>query len=141
MALTFHLDIVSAEALIFSGPATQVIVPGKAGELCILARHAPLLGKLRPGLVRLADQFDRPQEFFISSGFLEVQRSNVTILADTVLRTPEMDEAAARAAIERTRTALAAHPSVADYDRLKTELNMELALLRVIDQIRRKGRS
>lgn len=45
-----------------------MIVPDKAGELCILARHAPLLGKLRPGLVRLADQFSRPQELFISSG-------------------------------------------------------------------------
>lgn len=138
MALTFHLDIVSAEALIFSGPATQVIVPGKAGELCILARHAPLLGKLRPGLVRLADQFGQPQELFISSGYLEVQPDTVTILADTVLRTPEMDEASARAAMERTRTALAAHPSAADYDRLKAELNMELALLRVIEQIRRQ---
>ncbi len=140
MALTFHLDIVSAEALIFSGPATQVIVPGAAGELCVLARHAPLLGKLRPGLLRLADQFDQPQELFISSGYLEVLPQSVTILADTVLRTPEMDEAAARAAVERTRDALAAQPSAADYDRLKAELNMELALLRAIDQIRRQAR-
>ena len=140
MALTFHLDIVSAEALIFSGPATQVIVPGAAGELCVLARHAPLLGKLRPGLLRLADQFDQPQELFISSGYLEVLPHTVTILADTVLRTPQMDEAAARAAVERTRDALAAQPSAADYDRLKAELNMELALLRAIDQIRRQSR-
>jgi len=43
VALTFHLDIVSAEALIFSGPATRLVVPGKMGELCILAPHAPLL--------------------------------------------------------------------------------------------------
>ena len=140
MTLTFHLDIVSAEALIFSGPATQLIAPGKAGELCILARHAPLLGELRPGLVRLADQFDRPQELFVSSGYLEVLPYAVTILADTVLRTPQMDEAAARAAVERTRVALSAQPSAADYDRLKAELNMELALLRAIDQIRRQAR-
>lgn len=140
MALTFHLDIVSAEALIFSGPATRLIAPGKAGELCVLARHAPLLAELRPGLVRLADQFDQPQELFVSSGYLEVLPHTVTILADTVLRTPQMDEAAARAAVERTRVALAAQPSTADYDRLKAELNMELALLRAIDQIRRQAR-
>ncbi len=139
MALTFHLDIVSAEALIFSGPASKVIVPGKAGELCILARHAPLLAELRPGLVRLANQFDQQQELFVSSGYLEAQPHAVTILADTVLRTPEMDEAAARAAVERTRDALAAQPSPADYERLKAELNMELALLRAIDQIRRQA--
>lgn len=140
MALTFNLDIVSAEALIFSGPASKVIVPGKAGELCILARHAPLLAELRPGLVRLANQFDQQQELFVSSGYLEAQPHSVTILADTVLRTPEMDEAAARAAVGRTRDALAAQPSPADYERLKAELNMELALLRAIDQIRRQSR-
>ena len=140
MALTFHLDIVSAEALIYAGPATQVIVPGKVGELCVLARHAPLLAELRPGLVRLADQFGRRQELFVSSGYLEVLPYAVTILADTVVRTPEMNEAAARAAVERTRNALAAQPSAADYDRLKAELNMELALLRAIDQIRRSRR-
>ena len=140
MALTFHLDIVSTEALIFSGPATRVIAPGKAGELCVLARHAPLLAELRPGLVRFADPFDQEQELFVSSGYLEVLPHTVTILADTVLRTPEMDEAAAQAAVQRTRNAIAAQPSPVDYDRFKTELNMELALLRVIDQIRRHAR-
>ena len=58
----------------------------------------------------------------------------------TVVRTPEMNEAAARAAVERTRDALAAQPSAADYDRLKAELNMELALLRAINQVRTQSR-
>ena len=137
MALTFHVDIVSAEALIFSGPAKCVIVPGTVGELCILARHAPLLAELRPGLARVTDRFDVRQELFVSSGYLEVQPHVVTILADTVVRTPDMDEAAARAAVERTRSALAAHPAGDDYDKLKAELQLELALLRAIDQIRR----
>ena len=140
MPLTTHLDIVSVEALIYSGPATKVVLPAEDGEICVLARHAPLLTRLRPGLVRLANEFEIEQTFFISSGFVEIQPYIVTILADTVLRTPEIDEAAARAAMERTRDALAAHPSPADYDRLKAELNMELALLRAIDQIRRQSR-
>jgi len=140
MPLTTHLDIVSAEALIYSGPATKVVLPAEDGEICVLARHAPLLTRLRPGLVRLANEFEIEQTFFISSGFVEIQPYIVTILADTVLRTPEMDEAAARAAVEHTRAALAAQPSAADYDRLKAELNMELALLRAIDQIRRQAR-
>jgi F-type H+-transporting ATPase subunit epsilon len=138
MALTFHLDIVSNEALIFSGPATRLVVPGRAGELCVLARHAPLLTELRPGLARFADPFDRPTEIFLSSGYLEVQPDSVTILADTVLRTDDMDENAARAAVERTRSAMAAQLEKADYEKLKAELNMELALLRAIDQIRRQ---
>jgi F-type H+-transporting ATPase subunit epsilon len=139
VALTFHLDIVSAEALIFSGPASEVVVPGKAGDLCVLARHAPLLAQLRPGLVRFKNEFDETQELFVSSGFLEVQPHAVTILSDTAVRGRDIDEAAARAAVDRTRNALAAQPSPADYERLKAELDMELALLRAIDQIRRQA--
>lgn len=138
MPLTTHLDIVSAEALIYSGPATKVVLPAETGELCILARHAPLLTKLRPGLVRLANEFEVEQTFFISSGFVEVQPHVVTVLADTVVRTRDFDEAAARAAVERTQEAIAARPTAEDYDRLKAELNMELALLRAIDQMRRR---
>jgi F-type H+-transporting ATPase subunit epsilon len=138
VALTFHLDIVSAEALMYSGPATQVIVPAKAGEVCILARHAPLLASMRPGLLRLKNQFDEEQELFVSSGYLEVQPHTVTILADTALRRRDLDEAAARVAIERTRGALAAHPAPADYAKLKAELHLELALLRAIDELRKR---
>jgi len=138
MPLTTHLDIVSAEALIYSGPATKVVLPAEAGELCVLARHAPLLTKLRPGLVRLANEFEAEQSFFISSGFVEVQPHIVTVLADTVMRTRDLDEEAARTAMERTQKAIAAQPSAADYDKLMAELRMEMALLRVIDQMRRQ---
>ncbi len=138
MPLTTHLDIVSAEALIYSGPATKVVLPAETGELCVLARHAPLLTRLRPGLVRLANEFEVEQSFFISSGFVEVQPHVVTVLADTVLRTRDLDEAAARTAMERTQKAIAAQPSAADYDKLMAELRMEMALLRAIDQMRRQ---
>jgi F-type H+-transporting ATPase subunit epsilon len=136
MPLTTHLDIVSAEALIYSGPATKVVLPAETGEICVLARHAPLLTRLRPGVVRLANEFEVEQSFFISSGFVEVQPHIVTVLADTVLRTRDLDEAAARTAMERTKEAIAARPSPADYDKLMTELRMEMALLRAIDQMR-----
>jgi F-type H+-transporting ATPase subunit epsilon len=138
MPLTTHLDIVSAEALIYSGPATKVVLPAEDGEICVLARHAPLLTRLRAGLVRLANEFEVEQTFFISSGFVEVQPHIVTVLADTVKRTKDLDEAAARAAVERTRAAIVVHPSGSDYDKLMAELRMELALLRAIDQLRRQ---
>jgi F-type H+-transporting ATPase subunit epsilon len=138
MPLTTHLDIVSGEALIYSGPATKVVLPAEDGEICVLARHAPLLTRLRPGLVRLANEFEVEQTFFISSGFVEVQPHVVTVLADTVTRTKDLDEAAAQAAMQRTRASIAAHPSGADYDKLMVELRMELALLRAIDQLRRQ---
>ena len=141
MPLTTHLDIVSGEALIYSGPATKVVLPAEDGEICVLARHAPLLTRLRAGLVRLANEFEIEQTFFISSGFVEVQPHIVTVLADTVTRTKDLDEAAARAAMERTQKAIAAKPAAADYDNLITELRMEMALLRAIDQLRRQRKN
>lgn len=138
MPLTIHLDIVSAEALIYSGPSTKVVVPAEGGEICVLARHAPLLTRLRPGLVRLANEFEVEQTFFISSGFVEIQPYIVTVLADTVTRTNDLDEVAARTAVERTQAAIAANPSATDYNKLMIELRMEMTLLRVIDQMRRQ---
>ena len=140
MPLTTHLDIVSVEALIYSGPATKVVLPAEDGDICILARHAPLLTRLRPGLVRLANEFEVEQTFFISSGFVEIQPHIVTVLADTVLRTRDLDETAAQAAVERTQRAIEAKPTAADYDKLVTELKMEMAMLRAIDQIRRQAK-
>ena len=53
MAMTIHVDVVSAEESIFSGLAELVIVPGEAGELGIYPRHTPLLTRIKPGSVRL----------------------------------------------------------------------------------------
>lgn len=138
MPLTTHLDIVSAEALIFSGPATKVVIPAEAGEICALARHAPLVTRLRPGLVRFANEFEIEQSFFVSSGFVEIQPGVITILADTVMRTRDLDRAAAQAAMERAREAMAQAQAPEDYEKLLSELKMEMALLRAIDEIRKK---
>jgi F-type H+-transporting ATPase subunit epsilon len=53
MALTVHVDVVSAEKSLFSGPVEVVVAPGEMGELGIYPRHAPLLTRIKPGSVRL----------------------------------------------------------------------------------------
>ena len=53
MAMTVHVDVVSAEEQIFSGLAELVVLPGEAGELGVLPGHAPLLSRIRPGAVRI----------------------------------------------------------------------------------------
>ena len=57
---TIHVDVVSAEANIFSGEATFVALPGEAGELGIMPRHTPLITRIKPGAVRIekAEGFD-----------------------------------------------------------------------------------
>jgi F-type H+-transporting ATPase subunit epsilon len=145
MSLTFHVDIVSAEGALFSGVASMVIAPTVTGELGILARHAPLLARLKAGIVRVAlggVKEGEEEVFFISGGLLEIQPHVVTILADTTVRSKDMDEAAARAAVARIEKEMGGLqlPKV-EYEKLKAELNMMVMLLRNIERMPKKGKS
>ena len=106
MASTIHVDIVSAEGEIFSGPATMVFAPAVMGEIGIAPRHAPLLTTLKPGEVRVQTPDGSEQFFYVGGGALEVQPHLVTVLADTALRAKDIDEAAALAAKQRAEEAL-----------------------------------
>ena len=86
MAMTMHIDIVSAEAEIFSGTVTQVFAPAEMGEVGIMPRHAPMLSKLKAGEIRVSDQDGEEYSFFVNGGIIEVQPHVVTILSDTACR-------------------------------------------------------
>ena len=105
MAMTIHVDIVSAEKEIFSGPAEMVFASAVMGEVGILPRHAPLLTQLRPGQVRIKTPSGEEEFFYVSGGMLEVQPHVVTVLADTAERAKDLDEAAAQQAKERAEQA------------------------------------
>ena len=107
MAMTLHVDIVSAEAEIFSGTATMVFAPAEMGEVGIAPRHAPLLTRLKPGEVRVQTQEGDELSFFVSGGMLEVQPHVITVLADTAIRADDLDEAQALEAKERAEKMLA----------------------------------
>jgi hypothetical protein len=68
MAMTIHVDIVSAEAEIFSGTANMVFAPAEMGEVGIAPRHTPLLTRLRPGEVRVQVEGKEEQFFYVSGG-------------------------------------------------------------------------
>ncbi len=142
MPFTLHVDIVSAEAQIFSGKAEMVVAPSVNGELGILPYHAPLLARLKPGVVRIIVGGDTEESVFVSGGLIEVQPHIVTVLADTAQRSKNMDEAAARAVKERVEKELEGHRyAPADYARLKTELDIAVAIIRSLEQLRNiKGR-
>src|SRR2546429_3997973 len=81
-APTIHVDIVSAEGEIFSGPATEVFAPASQGEVGIWPRHAPLLSLLKVGEVRVKTPDGAEHFFFVGGGALEVQPTKVTVLAE-----------------------------------------------------------
>ncbi len=139
MAMTMHVDIVSAEAEIFSGTATMVFAPAEMGELGIAPRHTQLLTRLKPGEVRVVDEKGEEQSFYVSGGILEVQPHVVTVLSDTALRAKDLDEAAALQAKEQAEKLLADNQSDIDYAKAQLELAEAVAQLRTIQKIRDKS--
>ncbi len=139
MAMTTHLDIVSAEEKLFSGLVEMVIANGSIGELGIAPQHAPLLTGLKPGPVRVILQGGEETIFYVSGGMLEVQPSIITILADTGLRAADVDEAAAIEAKERAEKALQDQSAEIEYSVAAVELAEAMAQLRTLQALRKKA--
>jgi F-type H+-transporting ATPase subunit epsilon len=141
MAMTIHVDIVSAEQEIFSGPAEMVIAPGEYGDVGIAPRHAQMLTRLRPGEVRIKTGGNEEQFVYVSGGMLEVQPHVVTVLADTALRAKDIDEASAVAAKERAEKALSDQKADFDYAKAQVELAEAVAQLQTLRRLRERGRA
>lgn len=137
MAMTIHVDIVSAEAQIFSGWAKMVFAPAVMGEVGITPRHAPLLSPLQPGEVRVRTEQDEEEHFYVSGGMLEIQPHIVTILADTAVRAHDLDEAAALEAKQRAEKLLADKKADIDYAQAQAELIEAAAQLQTIQRLRK----
>ena len=139
MAMTLHVDIVSAEEEIFSGTANMVFAPAEMGEVGIAPRHAPMLTRLKPGEVRVQVEGKEEQFFYVSGGMLEIQPHIVTVLADTARRAKDLDEAAALKVKERAEKAMADKQTDFDYAKAKAELAEAMAQLRTIRDLRKKS--
>ncbi|NMM28313.1 MAG: F0F1 ATP synthase subunit epsilon [Glaciimonas sp.] len=139
MAHTIHIDVVSAEELIFSGEAEFVALPGESGELGIYPKHTPLITRIKPGAVRIK-MVDRVEEeyVFVAGGILEVQPNVVTVLADTAIRGADLDEAQAMEAKKLAEEAMVNRESKIDYAKAQIELAIAIAELATIQKLRQK---
>jgi F-type H+-transporting ATPase subunit epsilon len=140
MANTIHVDVVSAEEQIFSGEAEFVVLPGVMGELGIYPRHAPLLTEIKPGAVRIRIPGQTEDEVvFVQGGFLEVQPSRVTVLADTAIRAKDLDEAAAMAAKKAAEEMMQNKTSREEIAAAEGELAIAVAQLEAIRKMRHRA--
>ena len=140
MAHTIHVDVVSAEEQIFTGEAEFVVLPGIVGELGIYPRHTPLLTQIKPGAVRIKIPGRTEEELvFVQGGFLEVQPTRVTVLADTAIRAKDLDEASAlesrKAALERMQN----KTSKEEIAIAEAELSIAVAQLEAIRKMRHRA--
>ena len=106
-ARTFSLSLVTPEGPAFEGEAERLIVPGAAGEIGVLARHAPLVAMLKAGEIRVRSGGEW-QSFASGPGYFKVQRDRALVLVDDAVRAEEIDVEAARREAEEARAALEA---------------------------------
>ena len=135
---TLHLDIVSAEAEVFSGKAQCVFLTGTLGDLEITPGHAALLTGVLPGPVTIRDAQGKEVVVYVTGGILEVQPDVTTVLADTVVRAPDLNEAEAVKAQEQAKKVLETRHANVDYAKARAELIRAAAMLRTIREAKKK---
>lgn len=122
MGTIFHLDIVSTEESIYSGPAEFIVAPAVMGEVGIYPQHTPMLTRIKSGVVRVKAPLQDDEEIYVSGGMLEVQPDVVTILADTAVRGKDLDEAKALEAKQKAEEIMKNKISEIEYARAQAEL-------------------
>ena len=136
---TIKVDVVSAEESIFSGDAELVSLPGKSGELGTLPGHVPLITLIRPGFVRIHLPGKKEvEQVFVAGGVLEVQPDLVTVLADTAVRSNDLDEAKAAKALEDARAQRQNATGEIEIARLEAEMAALAAQIVAIKKIRQQ---
>ena len=114
----------------------MVIATGTIGELGIMPGHTPLLTGVKPGPIRLVLEGGEEEIFFASGGYLEVQPTAITILADTALRADDVDEAAALEAQQKAEKELGDQRSDVNFARVAADLQEQAAMLRTVRKLR-----
>jgi F-type H+-transporting ATPase subunit epsilon len=133
---SLKIDIVTAERIVYSAEADEVIAPGTEGQLGILPHHAPLMTALQAGelVVKRGGQEDI---MAISGGFLEVRPDHVIVLADQAERAEEIDVDRATQARQRAEQRLKdRHAAGVDADKAEAALRRALVRLSVAEKIK-----
>ncbi|MFV2056339.1 MAG: F0F1 ATP synthase subunit epsilon [Thiohalomonadales bacterium] len=138
MTSSMKVDIVSAEAEIYSGTGKMLFAPAVMGDVGVMPQHTPLLTKIKPGQVKVITEEDEELLFFVSGGMLEILPQGVTILADTAHRADHLDEAKALAAKERVEKLLADRKDDIDYAAAESELHEAVVQLKMIKNLKKK---
>lgn len=107
MAQSVQFDLVSPERRLASFPASEVQIPGVAGDMTAMAGHVPSITTLRPGIVRVVAD-DGIKAFVVTGGFAEISATGVSVLAEQAVPLGEVTAAAFDAMVADARSAAAA---------------------------------
>jgi F-type H+-transporting ATPase subunit epsilon len=103
----FSVSLVTPDGAAYEGDAEMIIVPGAAGEIGVLARHAPLIATLKAGSTRIHVTQSEILEFATGPGFFQVLQDRAIALVDGAVKADEIDDARAREQLEAAEAELA----------------------------------
>ena len=103
----FSVSLVTPDGAAYEGDAEMIIVPGAAGEIGVLARHAPLIATLKAGSTRVHVSQNEVLEFATGPGFFEVLQDRAIALVDDAVKADDIDEVRARGQLEAAQKELA----------------------------------
>ena len=103
---TFSVSLVTPDGPAFEGDAEMVVVPGAAGEIGVLARHAPLVAMLNAGSTRVHMGDGTVQEFATGPGFFQVLEDRAIALVDDAVAAGQIDDERARRQLEEAKAEL-----------------------------------
>jgi F-type H+-transporting ATPase subunit epsilon len=123
----FELSLVTPDGPAFEGEAQMLVVPGAAGEIGVLARHAPLVAMLKAGETRVRSE-GQWQTFATGPGYFKIQQDRAIVLVDDAVRAEEIDVDDARREAEEARALLAEIDAGAEgHDRWQVEQRLRHA--------------
>ena len=102
----FDVSLVTPDGTVFEGDAEMLVVPGAAGEIGVLARHAPLVATLKSGATRVHLGSERVEEFATGPGFFTVQLDRAIAIVDHAVKATEIDREAAESMLEDAKAEL-----------------------------------
>ena len=102
----FSVSLVTPDGAAYEGDAEMLIVPGAAGEIGVLARHAPLIASLRSGSTRIHLAGGEVQEYATGPGFFQVLRDRAIALVDDAVEASQIDDERARAQLDAAQAEL-----------------------------------
>ena len=134
----FSVSLVTPDGPAYEGDAEMIIVPGAAGEIGVLARHAPLIATLRAGSTRVHPGDGAVLEFATGPGFFEVLHDRAIALVDDAVEASQIDDARARQQLEEAQAEL---ERIASGDSTADRWQVEQRLRHAENQLNVAGRS
>ncbi|KXF76310.1 ATP synthase F0F1 subunit epsilon [Paramesorhizobium deserti] len=107
MAEAFHFELVSPERLLLSAEITEVVIPGSEGYLTVMARHAPLMSTIKPGVIRVRQPDGKEDSYVVFGGFADISPEGCTILAESAVHVDDLNREELQRRIQDAREDLA----------------------------------